>query len=390
MIENNGIPKWYRFKVNFIRFGIIAIFIALLYQLVCIQIFYHEKYSALALGQRLKKEVIPTRRGMIFDRNGLKLAETIRVRSVSAVPKQIKDKKKTAEALSDVLHLNTGEILYLFNKKKDFVWIKRRITDKQAEAVKKLGFQGVVLDDEYKRVYPNGKLCCHVLGFTDIDENGIAGVEYSLNHFLTGRKGHRLIEKDAHERQFSIISQETVSPRYGSSIYLSIDSEIQSIVEEELENACFECQPDSATAIVMEPTTGEILAMANYPSFDPNFVQNSAEYERRNRAIVDSFEPGSLIKPIIMCGALDSGVVKKDEMFYCYKGSYRIKRRVIRDVHPHEYLSLSEIIVNSSNIGMVQLGMLMERERLYKQLKNFSLCEKNRDIVTAKQREPLY
>lgn len=118
MIENSGIPKWYRFKVNFIRFGIIAIFIALLYQLVCIQVFYHEKYSALALGQRLKKEVIPTRRGMIFDRNGLKLAETIRVCSVSAVPKQIKDKKKTAEALSDVLHLNTGEILYLLNKKR--------------------------------------------------------------------------------------------------------------------------------------------------------------------------------------------------------------------------------------------------------------------------------
>lgn len=376
LIDKSGLHRNYRIKVNVILSGIIAIFAVLLYHLVSIQILDYEKYSSLALGQRLKKQELPTKRGLIFDRNGLKLAETIRVSSVSAVPERIKDKKKTAQTLSNLLHLNQENTFYLLNKKKDFVWIKRRVTDKQAEELKRLGIQGIVIEDEYKRVYPNGSLCCHVLGFTDIDQNGIAGIEYSLNHVLTGRKGYRLIEKDAHQRQFSIINQETVFPRYGNSIYLTIDSEIQSIVEEEIENVCVQNRADSVTAIVMETSTGDILAMANYPWFDPNCVQDSEDSERRNRAITDSFEPGSLIKPIIVCGALDSGLVQKDERFYCYNGSYWIKRRLIKDEHPHEYLTVSGIIVNSSNIGMVQLGMLMEKERLYNQFSNFSFGKK--------------
>ncbi len=375
-MDKNGGDKKYRIKVNVIRFGMIAIFAALLYQLVSIQILDSEKYSSLALGQRLKKQELPTKRGLIFDRNGLKLAETIRVCSISAVPDRIKEKKKMAQTLSNVLDLNLEKTFYLLNKKKDFVWIKRRVTDEQAEELKKLGLKGIVIEDEYKRVYPNGSLCSHVLGFTDIDQNGIAGVEYSLNHVLTGRKGYRFIEKDAHQRQFSIINKETVFPKYGNSIYLTIDSEIQSIVEEELDNVCVANNADSATAIVMDTSTGEILAMANYPWFDPNSAQDFKESDRRNRAITDSFEPGSLIKPIIVCGALDSGLVEKDERFYCYNGHYRIKRRVITDEHPHEYLTVTGIIVNSSNIGMAQLGILMEKERIYKQLRNFSFGDK--------------
>ncbi|GJQ57299.1 MAG: penicillin-binding protein [Candidatus Scalindua sp.] len=375
-MDKKDLPKGYRIKVNVIRYGIISIFVVLIYHLVCIQILDCEKYSSLALGQRLKKQELPTKRGMIFDRNGLVLAETIRVCSISAVPERVRDKKKTAQTLSEVLGVNQEKAFYLLNKKKDFVWIKRRVTDEQAGELKRLGLRGIVIEDEYKRVYPNGSLCCHVLGFTDIDQNGIAGVEHSLNHVLTGRKGYRLVEKDALQRQFSIINKETVFPRYGNSIYLTIDSEIQSIVEEELESVCVSNQADSATAIVMEVATGEILAMANYPWYNPNNVQKSKSKERRNRAIADSFEPGSLIKPIIVCGALDSGLVQKDEMINCYNGSYRIKRRVIRDVHPYEYLTVSDIIVNSSNIGMVQVGMLMEKEGLYNQLRSFSFGQK--------------
>ncbi|MCP5005693.1 MAG: penicillin-binding protein 2 [Planctomycetes bacterium] len=376
LMDKSEVPKSYRIMVNVILYGIISIFVVLIYHLVCIQILDSEKYSSMALGQRLKKQELPTKRGLIFDRNGLVLAETIRVFSVSAVPERIRDKKKTTQTLSSVLRMDREGLAYRLNKKKDFVWIKRRVTDKQVEELRGLKLEGIVIEDEYKRVYPNGSLCCHVLGFTDIDQNGIAGVEYSLNHVLTGRKGHRLVEKDAHQRQFSIINNKTVFPRYGNSIYLTIDSEIQSIVEEELENVCVENNADSATAIVMETATGEILAMANYPWFDPNRVQDSDQSKRRNRAIADSFEPGSLIKPIIVCGALDSGLVEKDERIYCYNGRYRIKRRVIKDVHPYEYLTVSDIIVNSSNIGMVQLGMLMEKERLYEQLRKFSFGSK--------------
>jgi cell division protein FtsI (penicillin-binding protein 3) len=264
----------------------------------------------------------------------------------------------------------------LLNRKKRFVWIKRRIEDKHAEALRGLKLQGVGFRNEYKRVYPYGELCCHVIGFTDVDETGIEGVERSLNQVLSGSKGYKVIGKDGRQRQISTLNEKTVSARYGDSIFLTIDYRIQSIVEDELENACLKWQPNSATAIVMDPSTGEILAMANRPSFNANFVQNSKQRERRNRAITDCFEPGSLIKPLIVCGALDSGLVEEDDTFFCYNGTYKVRQRVIRDTHPYDYLTVSEIVINSSNIGMVQLGALMGKKRLYNHLGNFSFGEK--------------
>ena len=376
MIDRKKIPKCYRIKASLLYAGIFIIFLALLYQLIRIQIFDSRRYHTLALSQQFKKLEIPTRRGLVFDRNGLKLAESIQVNSVFADPLLIEDKKKTAQAISDVLGLKTSYVVRLLNSKKRFVWIKRRIEDKHAEALRGLKLQGIGFRNEYKRVYPYGELCCHVIGFTDVDETGIEGVEHSLNQVLSGSKGYKVIGKDGRQRQISTLNEKTVSARYGDSIFLTIDYKIQSIVEDELENACLKWQPNSATAIVMDPSTGEILAMANRPSFNANFVQNSKQRERRNRAITDCFEPGSLIKPLIVCGALDSGLVEEDDTFFCYNGTYKVRQRVIRDTHPYDYLTVSEIVINSSNIGMVQLGALMGKKRLYNHLGNFSFGEK--------------
>jgi len=376
MLDRKKIPKCYRIKAGLLYAGVFIIFLALLYQLVRIQILDHRKYHTLALSQQFKRLEIPTRRGLIFDRNGLKLAESIQVSSVFADPLLIEDRKKTAQVISDVLSLNTANVAKLLNSKKRFVWIKRRIEDKHAEAIRRLKLQGIGLRDEYKRVYPYGELGCHVIGFTDVDETGLEGVERSLNQTLSGSKGYKVIEKDGHQRQISTLNEETVSARYGDSIFLTIDYNIQSIVENELESACLKWRPNSATAIVMDPSTGEILAMANRPSFNPNFVQSSKQHERRNRAITDCFEPGSLIKPLVVCGALNSGLVREDETFFCYNGTYKVRSRVIRDTHPYDYLTVSEIVINSSNIGMVQLGMLMGKKRLYNQLSNLSFGEK--------------
>jgi len=344
--------------------------------LVRIQIFDHKKYTSLAFSQQFKKQDIPTRRGVVFDRNGLTLAESVQVSSVFADPLAIKDKKKTAQAISQVLGLNKTEVEELLNKKKRFVWIKRRVLDEQEDVLRQLNLAGIGLRYEYKRVYPYEKLCSHVLGFTDIDQNGLEGIESSLNQVITGSKGSEVVEKDGRQRQFSTLQGETVSAKYGNSVFLTIDCNIQSIVEDELENACSEWKPDSAIAIAMDPFTGEVLAMANYPSFDPNVVQDSSPHERRNRAITDCFEPGSLIKPLIVSSALDSGLVKEDEQFFCHNGAYKVRNRVIRDVHSYDYLSVSDIVVHSSNIGMAQLGMRMDKNRLYSYLKNFSLGEK--------------
>ncbi len=376
MLNINKIPKCYKIRANILCLCIFVIFTVLLYQLVRIQIFDHKKYTSLAFSQQFKKQDIPTRRGVIFDRNGLKLAESVQVSSVFADPSAIKDKKKTAQVISQVLGLNKTKVEKLLYKKKRFVWIKRRVLDEQEEVLRQLNLKGIGFRYEYKRVYPYEKLCSHILGFTDIDQNGLEGIESSLNQVIIGSKGSTVVEKDGRQRQFSTLQGETISAKYGNSVFLTIDCKIQSIVENELENACSKWKPDSAVAIAMDPFTGEVLAMANYPSFNPNFVQDSSPRERRNRVITDCFEPGSLIKPLIVSGALDSGLVKEDDQFFCHNGAYKVRSRVIRDVHSYNYLSVSDIVVHSSNIGMAQLGMRMEKNRLYSYLKGFSFGEK--------------
>ena len=378
MPNSKIIPKSYKIRANILCFCVFAIFSALLYQLVRIQIIDHKKYCDLAFSQQCKKQDIPTRRGLIFDRKGSKLAESIQVGSVFADPLFIKDKKKTSKILSDVLGLNKAQVAKLLNKKKRFVWIKRRISDEQEEALRQLHLKGVSIRREYKRVYPHDKLCSQVLGFTDIDENGLGGIESSLNQVISGSNGSRVVEKDGRQHQFSTVKGETVSAKYGDSVFLTIDCNIQSIVEEELEKACSKWNPNSGIAIAMNPSTGEVLAMANYPTFNPNFVRNSNLEERRNRAITDCFEPGSLIKPLIVSGALDNGLVKEDETFFCYNGAYKVNggRRIVRDSHSYGDLSVSDIVVHSSNIGMAQLGQRLKKQRLHTYLKDFAFGEK--------------
>ena len=370
------ITRSHKVKASILYVSIFIMFSALMYQLVRIQVLEHKKYSTLALSQQTKRLELPTSRGLVFDRNGVELAKSMQVSSVFADPLLIKDKKSVAQIISKNLNLNSKKVANLLNKKKRFVWIKRRVTDEEAEVIKGLELQGIGLRDEYKRSYPKGKLCSHVIGFTDIDENGLEGIERTFNQVLSGNKGYKVVERDGRQRYISTLSGETVSARNGYNVYLTIDSEIQAIVEDELESAYLKWGPDSATAIVMDPYSGEILAMANYPSFDLNFVQKSKINARRNRAITDCFEPGSVIKPIIVCGALDSGLVSEDDSFFCHNGTYKVRGRVISDVHHYGNLTVSEILINSSNIGMAQLGQLMERDRLYSHLKSFAFGEK--------------
>ena len=378
MLNQKIISRGCKIRVNILCVCILIIFSALLYQLVRIQIIDHKKYSSLAFSQQCKKQTIPTRRGLIFDRGGAKLAESIQVGSVYADPFFITEKKKTSKILSDLLGLDKAEVVKLLSKKKRFVWIKRRISDEQEEALRPLHLKGISIKHEYKRVYPYEKLCSQVLGFTDIDENGLGGIERSLNQVISGSNGSKVVEKDGLQHQFSTLKGETVSARYGDSVFLTIDCNVQSIVEEELEKACLKWDPNSAIAIAMDPSTGEVLAMANYPTFDPNFVRDSNPAERRNRAITDCFEPGSLIKPLIVSGALDSGLVKEDETIFCYNGAYKVNggRRVVRDSHSYGDLSVSDIVVHSSNIGMAQIGQRIKKQRLHRYLKDFAFGEK--------------
>lgn len=351
-------------------------FLALAVHLSRIQLLDHVKYRTLARGQQNKKIELPARRGSIVDRNGLTLAESLQVSSVYADPAEIEDVRTAAYQISKVLRLNSSKLAKLLRKDKRFVWIKRKITDEELIEITKLALKGVYAKHEYQRFYPNGSLGSHVLGFTNIDEKGIEGIELSFDDELSGEPGYKLINRDALQRQIITPDAEIRLPQHGNHVQLTIDANIQRLTEEELEIACEKWNPLSATAVVMDPMTGEVLAMANVPTYDPNYFRKYSPSARRNLAITDSYEPGSLMKPLVISGAFEHGVTKPDEIIFCEHGKAVIEGRRLSDTHPHGNLTISDIIAQSSNIGMAKVGMRMGNEKMYRYLKQFNFGEK--------------
>lgn len=351
-------------------------FLALAVHLSRIQLLDHVKYRTLARGQQNKKIELPARRGSIVDRNGLTLAESLQVSSVYADPAEIEDVRTAAYQISKVLRLNSSKLAKLLRKDKRFVWIKRKITDEELIEITKLALKGVYAKHEYQRFYPNGSLGSHVLGFTNIDERGIEGIELSFDDELSGEPGYKLINRDALQRQIITPDAEIRLPQHGNHVQLTIDANIQRLTEEELEIACEKWNPLSATAVVMDPMTGEVLAMANVPTYDPNHFRKYSPSARRNLAITDSYEPGSLMKPLVISGAFEHGVTKSDEIIFCEHGKAVIEGRRLSDTHPHGNLTISDIIAQSSNIGMAKVGMRMGNEKMYRYLKQFNFGEK--------------
>lgn len=368
--------KKHKFWANITGIFLIGIFIALAVHLGRIQLVEHDKYLKLAKVQQCKKIELPARRGAILDRNGSKLAESLQVGSVYADPAEIEDASSVAYHLSKVLKLNSSKIVKLLRKDKRFVWIKRKVGDEELGAVAKLSLKGIYIKHEYHRFYPNEQLGSHILGFTNIDERGLEGIERSFDNVLSGKSGYKLIDRDALQRQIITPDAEVQLPRHGNNVVLTIDANIQRITEEELEIAWKKWKPSSATAIVMDPMTGEVLAMANYPTFDPNHFKKYSPNTRRNLAITDYYEPGSLMKPLVISGVFEHGLARPDDVFFCENGSGKIEGRILRDTHKYGNLTASEIIAHSSNIGMAKIGILMGNEKMHKYLRQFNFGER--------------
>lgn len=369
--------KRHKFWANIIGFFLIMTFIALAVHLGHIQLIDHDKYIKLAKAQQNKKIELAARRGSILDRNGNTLAESLQVGSVYADPYEIEDVSNVAYQLSKALKLNSSKLIKRLSKNKRFVWIKRKIADKEIDVVTRLSLKGVYVKNEYHRFYPKQQLCSHTLGFTNVDDKGIEGIELSCDEVLSGEPGYKLINRDALQHQIITPDAEVQLPKHGNDLVLTIDANIQRFAEEELAIACKKWAPTSATAIVMEPITGEVLAMANFPSYDLNHFKKYPSNTRRNLAVADCYEPGSLIKPIVVSGIFEHGLVKPEDVFFCNNGTYEIEGRILHDTHGgHGNLTVSEIIAYSSNIGMAKLGILLGKAKMYQHLKLFNFGEK--------------
>lgn len=343
----------------------------LFFRLIFVQVIKHNEFTKLARQQHDIIIEIPPARGCIYDRRMRPLACDLPVSSLYACPRIIYDRGALATRLSKILNLNPQELGLTLRKDKGFVWVKRHLSPDEVSEIRKLGREQLGLVEEYKRVYPNGPLASHLIGFTDIDNNGLEGLELYYDQYLRGSPGCRWTTRDAVRRDIVSLDTKYIPAQDGCDLILSIDQVVQHITEKYLSEACQEYRAAGGMAVVMIPSTGEILAMANYPDYDPNRRSASDTDSRRNRVVTDFFEPGSSFKIVTASAALEEGTTSLADKIYCENGVYRFGRRILHDAHPYQWLSFPEVIQKSSNIGIAKVALSLGENRLYEYSRNF-------------------
>ncbi|HPD61410.1 MAG TPA: penicillin-binding protein 2, partial [Thermodesulfobacteriota bacterium] len=367
--------KWIRFRIIIIFFFFFSFLVGVAVRGYQLQIVKQTELVHRAEIQRKHFIKLWPSRGIIYDREKKELAGSVEVDSVYAHPWQIKEPKKTAERLSAVLTINSQCLQKTLQSTSPFVWIARGISPAKREHIEAFDLQGVHFLKENKRFYPHCEIGGQLLGFVGIDGKGLEGLELNYDYFISGGNEALLVERDAIGRQI-IYSGILASESPGNNLILTIDLTIQYILEKELQKAVERSDARGGMGIVMDPKTGEVLALAVQPSFNPNNFNFSSPNQWRNRALTDNFEPGSTFKVFLAAAALEEGLVSPGENFYCENGTYKIGRRTIHDVHKYGTLTFSEIIKFSSNIGAAKICERMNAETFYRHIRDFGFGEK--------------
>jgi cell division protein FtsI (penicillin-binding protein 3) len=316
-------------------------------------------------------------RGLIMDRNGQELAVSIPVQAIYADPKIIAQQNSLADlrrwdALAKVLKNDTQALMAkVSNPKRRFVYLQRQVTPAMANYVDELDIPGVYLRDESRRYYPSGEVSAHVIGFTNVDDKGIEGIEYLFNDYLTGTPDRRYIRRDGKGRQIELLKEK--EGKKASDLVLTIDQRIQALAYKEIKKALTVYQSRSASALVIDVETAEVLAMVNGPSYNPNNRKNTGAHRIRNRVVSDAFEPGSVVKPLAVLSALEFGVIKKDDIIDTNPGWMRLGGSRVQDSHNYGELDLRSIIQKSSNIGTTKLALSVPKEFLLDTYYNMGL-----------------
>jgi len=363
------------FVLLFLCFPIIFI------RIIQLQLVKKDELSRLASKQHQSIITFGPKRGTIYDVKGDNFAVSIDVDSVYARPPEVKNPSQTAKKLADILDLNKGALTKKLKTKKSFVWVKRKVTPKESARIKESGVKGIHFVRESRRFYPqrfnpHSHLAAHLIGFVGIDSKGLEGIEAKYETTLAGNTTRLILGKDAFGRE--IITEVPIPGKSPENyeLYLTIDTNIQYIVEMELKRAVEERGAKKGMVVVMDPTSGGILAMANYPSFNPNRFWDYPPETWRNRVVTDIFEPGSVFKVFLASAALEEKVVKRHDIFFCENGAYTLSRKTIRDVKKYGWLSLEHIIKYSSNIGAAKIAERVRKEKFYHYIKKFGFGQR--------------
>ena len=342
--------------------------VAVFGRLSYLQLYRHSEYLSRALRQQQRSFEITPERGAIYDRNGRPLAMSVQVDSAFAVPSEIADENLAARLLSGVVNKPQEEIEARFESSRSFAWIARKLPPEKADAISKLNLKGIYLQKENQRFYPKRELAAHVLGFVDVDEKGLSGLERELDSQIRGKSERIVAMADAKQRWFD---GGQAKREHGASVVLTLDEKIQYIAERELAAAMAKTHSLAGTVIVMNPNTGEILALTNWPKFNPNKAGDAPSENWMNRAVSAIYEPGSTFKLITLAAALDQGITRTDEVFDCENGAVYISGHRIRDHKPFGMLTVSDILAKSSDVGAIKIALRLGAPRFYDYVRAF-------------------
>jgi cell division protein FtsI (penicillin-binding protein 3) len=337
-------------------------------RLAYLQLFRHGDYMGRAMRQQRRTLEISPKRGDIFDRNMRPLAMSVPVQSAFAVPSEVKDVTLATRLVSGVLGVPAEEIRERLESGSTFVWLKRKLPPAKSDAIQSLNLKGIYLQEENQRYYPKRELAAHVLGFVDVDEKGLVGIESEYDELIRGKSEKIVVMADAKKRWFD--GSEAQRDR-GASVVLTLDEKIQYIAERELAAAIEKFHAPAGSVIVQDPNGGAILALANWPKFNPNAAVAAPADRRENRAISQIYEPGSTFKLVTLAAAFDQNLIRADEVFNCENGSVTVAGHLIHDHKKYGMLTVADILANSSDVGAIKIALRLGSPKFYEYIKAF-------------------
>lgn len=367
--ESNSLT-WIKVRIILVGVFLIVVMFAVIVRVAALM--YKKKNESMEslLRSTCGSLKIESQRGSILDRNGKKLAMSVKTASLYVNTSEIKNPDKSARRLSPILHLPLSKIKRVLDSKRSFAWVKRHVSGAEKDRIEHLKCKGLHFKTEYERVYPYKSLAGHVIGFVGIDGTGLEGVELAYDSFLRGKERSFPVFWDALRQPIArSLPDEEIAE--GSDVQLTLDCRIQYFAEENLRMAIENFEADSGEVVVLDPRKGDILALAVYPFFNPNEFRHSSPDTWRNRAITDSFEPGSTFKLFLFAAAMDKGCLHPDDKIFCENGVIKISSHRIHDVHPHGWLTAAEVMKVSSNIGAVKIGESLGTASFYEYIKKF-------------------
>ena len=338
------------------------------FRLVYLQVFRYGSFQQRAQHQQQRTEEVSAKRGIIYDRQGRELAMSISVDSVFAVPTEMPDPASTISLIARITKQDPRELLAHCQVEKTFCWLARKPEPEISARIQSLNLRGVYFQKESKRYYPKNELAAQVLGYVGMDDQGLSGIEREFNDQMRGRPGQMIISVDAHKKWFGSVEKQ---PDPGQNVVLTIDEKIQYIAERELATAMQQTHADAGTVVVENPHTGEILALANQPTFNPNLTREITPEKLKDHAVSDVYEPGSTFKLVTLAAALEEKLTRPTEVFDCQMGSIVVNGMRIHDDKPWGNLSVAEILAHSSEVGAIKIGLRLGDDRFYKYIRGF-------------------